>query len=61
MGLEIRVRKLQQNLLVQRGVALTLTLEIWSGRVSLPKIVKLLGWLCWDVPHNFVFELSKLE
>jgi len=37
-----------------------LTLEICPGWVSLAKIVKLLGWMCWDVPHNLIFESSEL-
>ena len=60
MGLESQVRDWGRTCQSGNKASLVLTLEIYLGQVLVPKIVKLLGWMCKDRPHNLVSESSNL-
>ena len=52
IGLESLIAKNGRTYCAKRGARLTQILEIQPGQVSLPKIMKFLGWMHQDVSHN---------
>jgi len=59
MRLESRFTEWGRTCQFENKTALMLTLEIYVEQVWVPKIVKLLKWMCRDGSHNLVFLIQR--